>query len=249
MLLALSPLVAHAAPTGQIKIVYAGHTTANTDSALTTNQADLTNPSFQVPAERHYFDVFLNFAGAAAGEDFRGAIFDVTRSGGVTFTTKAGVSGGTSIKWFSNNPISDAAGGGNTFSNNGDLGGDLLGIVIQQSDSNVALATQVGESGAEPAPGIGYNASLPGSRLGRVAIQFAAPLTTNATLNVIPQAGGGNFSWFAGNAGGAGTVQTPSVDPTGLSSGSFVIAVPEPGSLALLGLAVPLILRRRNRGC
>lgn len=246
--LALGGLSASAA-TLELKLVYAGHTTGNNPNTLTGTSADLTNPAFQVPTERHYFDVFAKLNGVT-GEDFRAVIFDITLGAGINKIDNLGNAAGTN-KWFANNPNSPNIENNITFSptttfnvnSDAATAGDLLGVTVQQSNNAFANQTQALEPGAE-AGGIGFNATLQGSRLGRFAIQFPSALPSQTTVSVNMQTGN-NFSFFSGNQAGAGTFTTQA---TGVTGGAVAIAVPEPGTFGvLLTAAGGMLLSRRRR--
>lgn len=229
------------AGTLKLNLAYAGYTTNTTPTGLTGagDLSRLASTALQNSSYRHYFDVYGEFSPAGGTEDFRGVIFDVSYGPGLAPATPAGVTGGTGTKWLANNPASPNA-FANTFANNQDGGtaGDLLGLLVLQSDASVAAITQVGESGAETGGGIAYTAGL-GSRLGRFAIQFNGPLTQDSSVGVQFQAGP-NYSFF--NNG----VAQPS-QATGVTGSVVAIPVPEPGIAGLLFVGVATMGLRRRR--
>jgi hypothetical protein len=195
---------------------------------------------------KNYFGVYAIFTPDQAGDVVGGTVFDVSLTGGWSFTSSLATTLATTQKWLPYNPNDLTAGSGTFGSPIGDGGtaGDMLAILANQTDwANVASITNVGTSGAGT---IGFVSSL-GSPLGVFATTFGGPLAADAKITITPTAGKA-LNYFDAN-GGLHEITAASGAITGYT---FTVqggapATPEPASLGVLALGGLALLARRRK--
>lgn len=221
--------------------VYVGSTdaaTVNASTALNLGQLDFTQASSWNSTYKHEFVVKATFTDGAAGEDFRGIVFDV----GLNGVTLVGPSQSfpNNKSWFANNPTDPdlTAPIFGTNADGGQVTTDLQAITVLQTNAAAADFWQLAESGAAT-----YTAPF------KLGTFFVSTGNTPVAASIqLAETGGGtvpNFSYFSGNVGGAGSAQTVSAGVTAQTY-TFPTAIPEPASLGIFAIGALGLLRRRR---
>jgi len=255
-----------AAPTINLTLNYLGSTTATlTTAPPTTGQLqsqrglvqnpnltiqNLSDPSVQTTAWKHYFDVVVHFnPDPSSTEALAGLVVNISTGGGATPVSPNGTVGGTSTKYFGYTLTDDNFATG-TFTTNADAGtpGDLQAITYLASDPGSSFDALVGQGGPNTISGNGQTGKLlpANAPLGVFGIQLLSsnvagnPVTLGIVLTT-----GQNFSYYTDTNG---TTVTTGV---GATPGSFVIpgivSTPEPASLGVLALGGLALFARRRR--
>lgn len=229
--------VAMAEPTITLIPQYVATRTSGGTIVAGFNETNLASGVGNDPTYRHRFNVLMRLDGAVAGEDFRAVTFNVSMGSGVTkATTNWTPASGT----FQPDPDNDPDTTLNLFTNNADgaTAADLQAIFVANTDPFAADSRQYGET---PRPEFGSADSLGSpTRLGFFEVNWNGSGPTNLTFTFAGAAG----SVFIGNGSGTGTPLTDGIT-TAANTFVFGSAIPEPTSLALIGLGGLALVRRR----